>query len=248
MLERRSLSATLAQGLGILALAAVVVGAAAGHERWVPGFLGFRTFGVGLLLGIVTLLLGLVGLARTGAGSGRSGRGRAARGASIGAGLVVLLFVLAVPGRNLPRINDISTDLQDPPAFEAAQELPGNLSQGRTLAYPGEPFAVQQRRGYPDLGPLHLASDPGASYDAALATAKQLGWTVTANERSRLRFEAFDETNFFHFVDDIVVRVRPDGTGSIVDMRSKSRDGQGDLGTNAARIRRFFAALEKRES
>ncbi|MBW2399988.1 MAG: DUF1499 domain-containing protein, partial [Deltaproteobacteria bacterium] len=40
-------------------------------------------------------------------------------------------------------------------------------------------------------------------------------------------------------VDDIVVRVRRDGADSIVDVRSKSRDGRGDMGANAARIRLF---------
>ena len=51
-------------------------------------------------------------------------------------------------------------------------------------------------------------------------------------------------SKLFHFQDDIVVRVRPgaDG-GSLVDMRSKSRVGQGDMGANAARIRQFMVAL-----
>jgi len=242
MPERRALSATIAQGLGSLAVVAVVVGALAGHQEWVPGFVGFRVFGLGLLLGVVTLLVGLVGIARTAAGSGRTGRPRAARGAIIGAGLTLLLIVMAAPGRNLPAINDISTDLERPPAFEAAALEPAN--RGRDLAYPGESFAAQQRRGYPDLGPLRLPADPGAAYDAALAAARQLGWTIVADDRARLRFEAWEETSFFHFVDDVVVRVRIDGDGSIVDVRSKSRDGKGDIGANAARIRRLFAEIE----
>ena len=242
MPERRALSATIAQGLGIVALVAVVVGGLAGHQEWVPGFVGFRVFGLGLLLGVVTLLAGLVGIARTAAGSGRTGRPRATRGALVGAALTLLLIVMAAPGRNLPAINDISTDLEHPPAFEAAALEPAN--RGRDLTYPGEAFAAQQRRGYPDLRPLHVPGDPGAAYDAALAAAKRLGWTIVADDRARLRFEAYEETSFFHFVDDVVVRVRIDGDGSIVDVRSKSRDGKGDLGANAARIRRLFAEIE----
>jgi uncharacterized protein (DUF1499 family) len=242
MPERRALSATIAWTLGVLALVAVVVGAVAGNREWVPGFVGFRIFGLGLLLGVVTLLAGLVGIARTGEGSGRSGRGRAVQGALVGAGLTLLLVVLAAPGRNLPTINDITTDLESPPTFEEAARLPAN--RGRDMAYPGETFAAQQRLGYPELGSLRLAMDPGAAYDAALAAARDLGWTIVAEDRGRLRFEAFEETSFFHFVDDVVVRVRIDGDGSLVDVRSKSRDGKGDLGANAARIRRFFAAIE----
>jgi len=242
MPERRALSATIAQGLGILAAMAVVVGAVTGHQQWLPGFLAFRVFGLGLLLGLVALLAGLVGIARTAAGSGRRGRRRAVQGALLGAGLTVLLFALAAPGGNLPAINDISTDLENPPAFEAAtREAP---NRGRDLAYPGDSFAAQQRRGYPDLGPLRLDTDAGASYDAALAAARELGWTIVADDRARLRFEAYESTRFFHFVDDVVVRVRNDGTDSLIDVRSKSRDGKGDLGANAARIRRFFAKLE----
>jgi len=45
------------------------------------------------------------------------------------------------------------------------------------------------------------------------------------------------------FHDDIVVRVRPDGSGSRVDVRSVSRVGRSDLGTNARRILRFLEAL-----
>ncbi len=60
-------------------------------------------------------------------------------------------------------------------------------------------------------------------------------------------FEAVEVTRIFRFVDDIVVRVRmsPGGNGSVVDVRSKSRDGRGDLGANAARIRAFAAALHE---
>jgi uncharacterized protein (DUF1499 family) len=77
-----------------------------------------------------------------------------------------------------------------------------------------------------------------------LAAAERLGWTVIERDPERLRFEAYEITSFFHFVDDVVVRVRASGSGSVVDVRSKSRKGKGDLGANAARIRRFFAELE----
>ena len=245
MPERRALSATASVLFGFLAVAAALGGAVAARLEWVPGFVGFRIFGAGLALGgVLTLLLGLVGLLRTRAGSGRAGRGRALAGTAIGGALVLVLLVLAAPGRNLPRINDITSDLADPPAFEVAASQPAN--RGRDLAYPGESFAAQQRRGYPDLAPLERASSPQESFDAALAAAERLGWVVVAGDPGRLRFEAYEETSFFHFVDDVVVRVRPhpSGSGSIVDVRSKSRDGQGDIGANAARIRAFFAELE----
>ena len=55
--------------------------------------------------------------------------------------------------------------------------------------------------------------------------------------------EAYDVTAVFQFVDDVVIRVRPAGDGSVVDLRSNSRVGGGDLGANAARIRAFREKL-----
>jgi uncharacterized protein (DUF1499 family) len=57
------------------------------------------------------------------------------------------------------------------------------------------------------------------------------------------RLEAISVSRVFRFIDDVVVRVRPEGSGSRIDMRSKSRVGKGDLGANAARIEDFMLAL-----
>ena len=78
----------------------------------------------------------------------------------------------------------------------------------------------------------------------ALQVAEDMGWTILRTDPQRWIFEATDETTIFRFVDDISVRVRKDADGSAVDIRSKSRDGQGDLGANAKRIRAFEARLE----
>ncbi|HZY59493.1 MAG TPA: DUF1499 domain-containing protein, partial [Candidatus Binataceae bacterium] len=52
-------------------------------------------------------------------------------------------------------------------------------------------------------------------------------------------------TRLFHFRDDLIIQVRaaPSGGGSLVEMRSKSRDGVGDVGANYKRINGFFASL-----
>ena len=51
------------------------------------------------------------------------------------------------------------------------------------------------------------------------------------------------ESFWFGFRDDIVVRIRPAGTGSILDVRSTSRVGVSDLGANAKRVRAFLAVM-----
>ena len=68
---------------------------------------------------------------------------------------------------------------------------------------------------------------------------------ITWRDPSAGLMEAMATSRLFGFHDDIAIRVRPEADGtSRIDVRSKSRDGQGDLGVNAARIRTFVAALE----
>ena len=59
------------------------------------------------------------------------------------------------------------------------------------------------------------------------------------------RIEASDRTFWFGFTDDVVVRVRADDGGSRIDVRSTSRVGVGDMGTNAARVRAYLAELRE---
>jgi uncharacterized protein (DUF1499 family) len=142
---------------------------------------------------------------------------------------------------SMPRIHDITTDTDHPPAFVANLALRKGFPN--SADYAGAEVARQQHEGYPDLAPTQLAVPPPAAFDRALAAAKSLGWTITATVPGDGRIEATDTTFWYGFTDDIVVRVASDGTGSRVDVRSESRVGKGDVGTNARRIRRFLAAL-----
>ncbi len=119
--------------------------------------------------------------------------------------------------------------------------LPAN--QGRDLAFPGG-NAGMIRESYPGLESLRVRADADTVYARALETARQRSdWTITHTDASTRRFEGVAETALFRFRDDFAVRVRPAEGGAVVDMRSKSRDGKGDLGANAKRIRGFFAEL-----
>ena len=127
--------------------------------------------------------------------------------------------------------------------FSAAAANPAN--RGRDLSYPhgvAETPRLQQH-AYADLQPIELVVGVGDAYQAALDAAGDLGWTVVERDATAHTFEAEDETSVFRFVDDIVVRVRPRGAGAVVDVRSISRVGVGDMGVNADRIRRFRVVL-----
>lgn len=200
---------------------------------------GFRIFLIGSgLLGLLAVILGGIGLLRTREGSGRTGRGKAITGTLIGAAIAATFVAAALPPT--PAINDITTSPDDPPRFVAAAKLEAN--QGRDMGYP-EDFAAQQREGYPDLAPIEVASPPQETLDRVAGLFERYGWEIVARDGEDLRVEATDTSRIFHFVDDIVVRVRPGDGGSVVDVRSKSREGRGDLGVNAARIRRLAGDL-----
>jgi uncharacterized protein (DUF1499 family) len=226
---------------GGLAAAAFAGGPALAQLELASAFVAFRIFGLGLLFGLLGLVAGGVGLWQTRPAAARTGRGVAAVGVVLG--LMPLAIAAAAVGSagGGPVINDVTTDPDDPPVFRAAQRDEPNA--GRDLAYPGAEFASAQRAGYPDLAPIRVAGTPEAVYQRCLTTARDLGWKLTLEEPAKGTFEAIDVTRIFRFVDDITVRVRGAGGASIVDLRSKSRDGKGDMGANAARIRAFRDAL-----
>jgi uncharacterized protein (DUF1499 family) len=177
---------------------------------------------------------------------------RRPEGARRGFGLAALSFLLgaafiAIPGRFLmgspkPPIHDISTDTQNPPQFVAV--LPLRAKAPNTTVYAGEKIASQQRAAYPDLRSYEMNVPPARAFERALAAVRTMGWDLVAAEASEGRIEATDTTFWFRFKDDVIVRIRPSGTGSRLDVRSLSRVGGGDVGTNAARIRAYLDVLK----
>jgi uncharacterized protein (DUF1499 family) len=242
-LESDSRSARCSLVLGVVGAAACAAGPALAQLGATSAFSAFRVFGAGLLPALLAMFFGAVGLWRTRPAAGRRGRGLAIVGTALGlAPIAVVTAVIAAAG-GAPAINDITTDPDDPPRFRAAQTDDANT--GRDLTYPGEAFARAQRAAYPDLAPIRVAGAPEQVYARCVNAARVLGWKLTLEDPATGVFEAVAVTRVFHFVDDIVVRVRAAGEGSVVDVRSKSRDGKGDLGANADRIRAFRDAIRR---
>lgn len=144
----------------------------------------------------------------------------------------------------LPPIHDITTDTQDPPQFVAV--LPLRANAPNPTEYGGAQVAERQRGAYPDLEPLVVGLPPDQAFDRALETVRDMGWDLVAAEASEGRIEATDTTFWFGFKDDVVIRIRPETNGSRIDVRSLSRVGGGDVGTNATRIRRYLDQLRSR--
>ena len=139
-------------------------------------------------------------------------------------------------------INDISTDLEDPPEFLGATILEGDWS------FP-EASRERQPVAYPQVKTLYVGGNPVDNYPIVMGVAEKMGWVISIQRPDIFVFEATAETNVFRFVDDITVRMRasprcpvPADTrckSTAIDIRSRSRDGRSDFGKNAARIREF---------
>ena len=159
----------------------------------------------------------------------------------VGLGVAWMPYHWMQRARSVPAIHDITTDTVDPPAFVAV--LPLRRDAPNSAVYGGPKIAAQQKAAYPDIKPLVLQQPPARAFELALTAAKDMGWVIDASVPAEGRIEATATTSWFHFKDDIVVRIRASGSGSVVDVRSESRVGGSDVGTNAARVRAYLAKL-----
>ncbi len=101
-------------------------------------------------------------------------------------------------------------------------------------------------REYPDIQPQRFNQPSDRVFDTALAVAQAMGWEIRETNREQGVIEAIATTRLFKFKDDVTVTITREGGATVVNVRSKSRVGKGDLGTNARRIRAFQAELAKR--
>ncbi len=215
----------------LLALPLAVLTVRAG--AWQQGLL---VYAISCLAAVILLLLALIMLLLP----RYAGWRRAVAGRALLTLPGVLLFLSILAGRGYPPIHDISTDLQDPPVFSAAEQQRGPAAN--TLDTNPETRRLQ-REGYPDLTTLTSPAPFDRVFDAVVQVATDMGWQIYLQDRNAGIVEAVATTAIMGFRDDVVVRVRTNADGSLVDMRSVSRVGIGDMGANASRIRTFQQAL-----
>ena len=166
-------------------------------------------------------------------------------------GLVIGALMFYVPWyynhvlNTVPRIHDISTDMQNPPTFSpAVLQARAAEPEVNTVDY-DQKVAAAQKEAYPDVVPMKTALAPAEAFKRALAAGQAMsGWTIVTNDPATGRIEARQRTLFMGFTDDFVIRVVADGSGSRIDMRSVSRQGRSDFGVNAQRIRTYMTALK----
>jgi uncharacterized protein (DUF1499 family) len=163
-------------------------------------------------------------------------------GLIIGASLVTVSWNWEQIAKSVPPIHDITTDTANPPKFVAI--VPLREKNWNSLEYGGPAVAKEQHNAYPDIVPLLMAAPPERTFNRALSVAKRMGWIIIEANKAEGRIEAVASTLWFGFKDDIVIRIEKSDSESRVDIRSVSRVGVSDLGTNAKRIREFLREMK----
>jgi uncharacterized protein (DUF1499 family) len=197
------------------------------------------TFAAALAMAVIAILLALVALVSVWR-HGIEGLGAAITAILIGIALLAYPAYLGTKALRLPAIADVTTDPIDPPRFETVGRL--RSREANPIAYAGLYAAELQKAAYPDIVPLETTTSAQTAYEAARTVITKRRWQVI-NERPPQPgrrdgyIEAVARTPIMGFRDDVAVRIRAIGQGARVDVRSASRYGRHDFGTNAARVR-----------
>jgi uncharacterized protein (DUF1499 family) len=205
------------------------------------------TLGGALALAVLAILLAF-GAAVSIWKDGVGGIGESVTGLLIGLALVAYPLYVGIKAYKLPAIYDITTDPIDPPRFDAIARL--RPRDANPVAYAGLYTAEQQRIAYSDIEPDITNVSAQEAYDAVMKVITRRKWHVVdarppqgAAPRDGL-IEAIARTPVLGFRDDVAVRVRATQEGARIDIRSASRYGRHDLGTNAARVRALIEDID----
>lgn len=169
----------------------------------------------------------------------------------IGVALIGYPAYLGARAYQLPAIYDITTDPIDPPQFDAIARL--RPRDANPIAYQGLYAAEQQHAAYPDIDPEDSTASPQEAFDVAMKIIVKRKWRVVdarpprgpvAGRPADGIIEAVARSLILGFPEDVVLRIRATNDGTRIDLRSASRYGRGDLGSNAARVRNLITDID----
>ncbi|MFK8029809.1 MAG: DUF1499 domain-containing protein [Gammaproteobacteria bacterium] len=223
---------------GWLCLLLVPLSVASVHFGLLPFEIGLSVFALACLLALVILLVLVIALLIPRLGTQRKVNLKAMLPAVVPA---LLLVVLMGSAGDAPVIHDVTTDTEEPPEFVMGIAQRGEESN--TLAIKPD-YIEQQKVHYPELKTLKSSLSVSEAFALASSVATELDWEIYNSDPDAGLIEASSTSFWFRFVDDIVIRIRPDGEGSAIDLRSVSRVGKGDMGVNAKRINAFLSAFQ----
>jgi uncharacterized protein (DUF1499 family) len=229
--------------LALFCAAAAILAGLGSRWGWWHFRTGFQILTWAAYGGLAAAAVSIVGIVMALVRTPRRGLLPALIGLALGLLVAGIPWQLKLTAQRVPPIHDITTDTENPPAFVAV--VPLRKDAPNPADYGGSETAAQQLAAYPDVKPVLLTVSPEQAFVKALAAAGDMGWEIVEAKSTEGRIEATDTTFWFGFKDDVVVRIRAADHGSRIDVRSVSRVGKSDVGTNAKRIRAYLERLTR---
>ncbi len=209
------------------------------------------------LLALLAVAFGVVGLAFALAVRPRAGAAASLGAVALGALVFAAWSQADRVSASTPPVHDVSTDWSDPPTFSPKVmmargpranpvELAPTVPEGPQHAAPGflgRPVAEVNARTCPAATPAVLAAAPAAAYARAKAALVRRRMALQTDDPVGGVLEASAARGLWGVTDDMVVRVRPEGSGARVDIRSVARAGLNDGGADCRRVTKLRAAL-----
>ncbi len=229
--------------VGAVIAAVLLPVGALGTKLGIWGFqIGFLALAASTVLAVLGVLIGVIAIFVSRKRNRTNDRASLFVGIGVSALIIALMGMQFLQASNVPPIHNISTDVADPPQFSAVVALRGEGSN--PLEYDSAEIGPVQQAAYPWVKTLTLATTPGEALTQAVAALQEMGLDIVATDAAAGIVEATATTFWFGFKDDVVVRVRASGSGSVVDVRSVSRVGVSDIGANARRIGELLDLLK----
>jgi hypothetical protein len=174
--EPFSEAAVWSRRLGVFALLVAAIGALLIRTNLVEVIAGLAVFGAAIFLACAALLLAGAGMAiiwRT----GRKGVGHVVTGILLSVALLAYPAYLSIVAVRLPPINDITTDVNDPPTY-SMRPASLNARSGRTPGPITEMRRLEQQRAYADVQPIVIDVEAREGYALVREAVRALGWRI----------------------------------------------------------------------
>jgi uncharacterized protein (DUF1499 family) len=222
----------------------ILLGLTGARIELLSAMAAFMVFGIGLLallIGVISTVIGLI------MSKGTGGATSAVRAWSA---LTIAVVFIAVSMSQRPTtsggspIHDITTDVGNPPSFDALVPIREASGARNPPEYAGGKVAEIQKSLFPNIETLTVEKPADEVFAAAENVARELGWEIVRSDPQTGQIEATATTYWFRFKDDVAIRLIARGQETYVDVRSKSRIGSGDMGANAARVQAFLRSLK----
>lgn len=228
----------------------LIVAAAFLHRLFAtPTPVAFNLIVVAMATAVLSIVCALVAAAMIWQ-TGRPGTARVLFAVCLSLALLSAPLLYIVWVRDYPLLNDVTTDFDNPPAFTAVARLrgPGDNS----TVYDRARLADEQASAYPDIKPMRIERSSEEAYALVVDAVKRLKMEIVRDEApdpeagTPGEIEAVDRTLIMGFYEDIAVRVSGDRESARVDIRSASRFGSADMGSNAEGVRELMKEIQAR--